>query len=543
MNFNPWKFSLLAALSVSGSVAVLAQNMDNAKESHYAGALRAGPGRANASAASRRKPTTSLGRLYQMRDMSDSAAYYFNQGANDPKSAVSMVAAGRAALVKGNTAAAEAKFDQAVKETKGKDENILTMIAQAYAESDVKNITKAMTYVEAAQKANKNKDTPELMIARGDIYLKTTEGGGNASGSYERALLAEPNSVLANYRKGQLYVRSRNYNEARTAFEKATTLDPNFAPAYRDLAETYYYAGQYPLALQTFQKYVNLAERTPSTNAKYAAFLYLTKKYPETIAEAKKVLAVEPSNIAMNRLLAYSLYENKQNDEAIAAMQKYMSLVPANKLIADDYVYLGKMQVAGGKADEGIASMKKGIAMDPEKAGDLRKDLARAYEAKKDYPAAIGVYREKMAADVKKNGSPELTDQVLLARLYELNDQYARADTLYASVLTARPDYLPGYLMRARVNANLDPNSEKGLAKPFYEQYLQKAGADTASAAGNKDGMLQANKYLGYYYYQKGDKTASLPYWQAALAIDPNDTQAKAAVGNISGGKSARGNK
>jgi len=537
MTFKPWKLSLLAALSVYGSTAV-AQNVQSAQKAIEL--ERYGQARADLL----RQPQSpevnyELGRLYQLRDMPDSAAYYFNKGANDPKSALSMVAAGRAALAQGKTTEAETHFDEAVKKTKSKDGDILTKIAQAYAESDEKNITKALTYVEAAHKANKEKDSPALMVARGDIYLKTAEGGGNASGSYARALLADPNNVQAYYRQGQLNVRARNYNEARTAFEKAISLDANYAPAYRDLAETYYYAGQYDLALKTFQDYLQRAERTPQTNATYAAFLFLTKKYPETVTEARKVLAVDPNNVAMNRLVAYSLYEDKKNDEAMAAMQKYMSLVPANKLIADDYVYLGKMQAAAGKYDEGIASIKKGIEMDPEKAGDLQNDLAQAYLTKKDYPMAVATYRTKIANQIKANGSADLTDQIRLANAYEYNKDYESADSLYAGVLTARPEYAAGYLMRARVNSNLDPNSTEGKAKPHYEKFLELMKASPDDAARYKNEILTANKYLGYYYYQKGDKAASLPYWQAALAIDPNDNQAKTAVSSISGGKTA----
>ena len=533
MNLTSWKLPLLTALSIYSTTAV-AQTVQSAQKEIML--ERYGQARADLLRQQQTPEVTyQLGRLYQMRSMPDSAAYYFNKGASDPKSEMSQVAAGRAALAQGKTAEAETHFDQALKMSKGKDGDLLTKIAQAYAESSEKNITKALTYVEAAAKANKNKDTPDLMIARGDIYLKTAEGGGNASSSYDRALLADPSNVMANYRKGQLYVRSRNYNEARTAFEKAISLDPNFAPAYRDEAEMYYYAGKYDLALTTFQKYVDLSGQSTSTSEKYAAFLFLTKKFPETITEVQKVLAKDPNSIPMNRLLAYSLYENKQNPEAMAAMDKYMKLVPANKLIADDYVYYGKMQVAAGKATEGIASIKKGIAVDPSKAGDAQKDLARAYEAMKDYPMAIATYKGKMAADKKEKGNVELTDKVLLARLYELNNQYQQADTLYASVLTERPEYLPGYLMRARANANLDPNSEKGLAKPYYEKFLEMAKASPDDSTRYQSEMMGAYKYLGYYYYQKGDKKASLPYWQQALAIDPNDTQAKEAVKSLGG--------
>ncbi|WP_045687172.1 tetratricopeptide repeat protein [Hymenobacter sp. AT01-02] len=261
MNLKPWKLTLLAALSVSGTAA-LAQNTTGAQKSidleRYSEARASLLKQGSSSEAS-----YELGRLYQMRDMPDSAAYYFNRIPLNQKDATSLVAAGRAALAQGKTAEAEAQFDNAVKASKGKNAQVYTMIAQAYAESDVKDITKALTYVDAAQKLNKSgKDDPALMIARGDIYLKSETGGGEAMNSYERATLADPNNVKAYVRKGQLNMRARTYNEAKTNFDKAISLDPNYAPAYNALAETYYFAGRYDDALAQFQKYSSLAEKS-----------------------------------------------------------------------------------------------------------------------------------------------------------------------------------------------------------------------------------------------------------------------------------------
>lgn len=533
MNFKPWKLTLLAALSVSGSAA-LAQNVSTAQKAidleRYSEA-RSTLLKQGGSVESNYE----LGRVYQMRDMPDSAAYYFNRIPLNQKDPVTMVAAGRAALAQNKTAEAQIQFDNAVKASKGKDAKVYTMIAQAYAESDIKDITKALTYVDAAQKLNKGKDDPALMIARGDIYLKTEQGGGEAMNSYERATMADPNNVKAYVRKGQLNVRSRSYNEAKANFDKAISLDPNYAPAYNYLAETYYFAGRYDDALAQFQKYSSLAEKSPATDIKNASFLFLTQKYPEALVEIDKALVASPNDLTMNRLRAYSLYETGKNDEAVAAMQKYMQLASANnKVITEDNVYYGKMLIKGGKTAEGAAIIKKAIDADPKKAAELQTELAQAYIAAKDYPKAIATYRNRMKA---MNGG-ELTDKVYLARAYELNSQYAQADSLYNLVITERPTYVPGYQMRARANANIDKDSKQGLAKPYYEKYIEVASG--ADAAKYKSGLVEANKYLAsYYLFTKNDKAASLPYWQQVLAIDPSDEQAKTAVDEITKPKTA----
>ncbi|UOG75452.1 tetratricopeptide repeat protein [Hymenobacter tibetensis] len=522
MNFKPWNISFLVALSVSGTAAY-AQTPQKAIELERYSEAR------SALLKQGQSPEASfeLGRLYQMRDMPDSAAFYFSRVPQDPKNPMTMVAAGRAALAKGNAAEAQAQFDKAVKASKGKDVKVFTMIAQAYGESDIKaDNAKALAYVQAAEKISKGKDDPALMIARGDIYAQSEQGGGEAMNSYERALLADPNSALANYRKGELNVRARNYNDARTSFEKAIAIDPNYAPAYNALAETYFYAGKYDDALATFQKYQGVAEKSPGTDAKYASFLFLTKKYPEALVEVDKVLARNPQDVTMNRLKAYSLFETGKNAEALTSMEAYMKLVPAEKLITEDYVYYGKMLSKAGRAEEGTATIQKAIAKDPKKAAELQNELAQAYMLQKNYPAAIAAYKAKMKADEK----PELTDQIRLAVAYGGNKQYTQADSLYNAVLVARPTYVPGYLMRAKANYALDPDSKQGLAKPHYEKFIELAKADPAKY---KDGLVEANEYLGYYYYAKGEKTTAAPYYEQVLSLDPGNANAQKVIASM----------
>ncbi|WP_044511561.1 tetratricopeptide repeat protein [Hymenobacter sp. DG25B] len=522
MKFKPWKLSLLVALSAT-STAAFAQDIAGAQKAmnleRYSEARRMLAQGQSPEAA------VEMGRLYLLMEKPDSAAYFFNKGVTNAKSPQSMVAAGRAFLAQGKKAEAEIQFDNAVKASKSKDKEILTMIGQAYAESNEKDTKKAIEYLNLATKLNK-KDDPRVMVLLGDLYLKQENGGGDAMNAYERATLADPNYVQAYFRKGQLNVRSRNYNGARDAFQKVISIDPNYAPAYRELGEMYYLIGKYDDALSTFQKYRDMAENTPSTQAKYASFLFLTKKYPEALTEIQKNLQADPKNVTMNRLQAYALYETGQNDKALPAMEAYMKNTPADKIITQDYIYQGKMLAKAGRSEEGIAMIKKAIAADPTQAADLQNDLAQAYIASKNYPMAIATYRAKL-----QDGKGDLTDNVYLARAYEFNKQYAQADSLYGVILTARPTYVPGYLMRARANANLDPDSKQGTAKPYYEKYIEVANANDPSKY--TDGLVEANKYLGYYYYQKGDKAASLPYWQAAKTLAPGDAQATTAINEI----------
>ncbi|SFQ39524.1 tetratricopeptide repeat protein [Hymenobacter arizonensis] len=522
MSFKPWKQPLLVAIAmVAGTTAATAQNVQSAQRAIELG--RYNEARAALRPGSSPEAAYELGRLYAKREMPDSAAFYFNRASGT--SPFGQVAAGRALLAKGEVGPAEAQFDAAVKATKNKDAKLLTMIAQAYGESNIKNTGKVQTYINAAQTLNK-KDEPALMVARGDVYLQSDQGGGEAMSSYDRAINANPSYAQAYYKKGALNVRSRNYNAARESLNKAIELDPSYAPAHRELADMYYYAGQYDLALESFQKYIGLAEKSPATDAQYASFLYLTKKYPESLAEVNKVLQSDPNNLTMNRLRPYLLYETGDFAGAGTAMDTYMKLAPADKIISEDYAYQAKIMSKTGRGPEAIGMIKQIIAKDPSKACDFQNDLASIYANQKDYKGAVSVYKYKLTSC---NG--DLTDQFRLATAYTGNKQFTQADSVYNIILTARPTYAPGYLARAQVNSNLDPEAKKGLAKPYYEKYIELSKAEGADPTKFKEGVVEANGYLGVYNFQKGDKSAALNYFEQVLVLDPGN---KGAANNIS---------
>ena len=510
MSFKPWKPLLLTAI-VLGAGATAATAQDIAAAQKAIELARYNEARSLLRNASSPEANYELGRLYQMRDLNDSAAMYFNKAAGTTP--FGQVAAGRAALVKGQNDAAATSFDAAVKATKSKDAKVLTMIAQAYGESDVKNIDKALTYVNAAQTVNK-KDEPALMVARGQIYLLTDQGGGEAMTSFDRATMADPNYAQAYYEKGVLNVRSRNATDAVKNLEKAIELQPKYAPAYKELAEMYYYAGQYPKALSTFEEFRKVAEPSMNTKIEYASFLYLTKKYPEALVEVNTVLAAEPNNVTMNRLKAYTMYETSDYAGAATAMDNYLRIAPADKIIADDYAYQSRILSKLNKPEESLVAINKAIELAPaSKKPDFEAEKTKIQLKKGDYSSALSALEE-----TARKG--DLADQYRLAAAYASAKQYPRADSVFNIINTAKADYAPAYIARAKVNVYMDPDASKGSAKPYYEKYIELGSADPTKY---KAGLVESYDYLGAYSAQKKDKAAAKENFEKAIAIDPTD--------------------
>jgi tetratricopeptide (TPR) repeat protein len=315
-----------------------------------------------------------------------------------------------------------------------------------------------------------------------------------------------------------LSVRARNFNDAQTNLKKAIELDPSYAPAYRELADMYYYANQPKLAVEYIKKYVGLAEPSPATNSQYAAFLYLSKEYADALTEVNKVLAADPNNLTMNRLKAYLSYETKDYPSAAAAMENYMKIAPANKIIPEDYVYDSKILIATGRAAEGIAKLEKFIQSNPDKACDLQNDLANAYTSVKDCAGAVRAYKKKLT-----NCNGDLADQFRLASAFNCNKQYTQADSTFNIILTAKPTYSPGYLARARTNMSMDPEGKKGLAKPYYDKYIELSQAPDADASKFREGLVEAYGYLGVYNFQAGKKPEAIQNFEKVLELDPGN--------------------
>jgi len=481
-----------------------------------------------------------LGDIYLKTEKLDSAAYYFKQGiAKNDKSSINYVGLGKIEMEKGNKAQAEQQFQQALKGKGKKDAYVLTMIGEAYVDAPnatEQDINQGIDYLKQAIERDKNNAVAHVIL--GDAYLKQKKGG-EAMTAYDRAIQLDDKYALAYLRRGQLYTSSRNYNEAQEALQKAIAIDPNFAPAYRDLGELYYFAGQYDKALSTFKQYVDMAEKTPETRAKYASFLFLTKNYDQALQEIEQVLQIDPNNTVMNRLKAYSYLELGKPEQALQAMESYLQKVDKNKLITEDYEYYGRILSKNNKPGQAVESLNKAIEMDPDRI-ELYQELANAYARAGKYEEAIGVYNKK-----REKLEPSNADFYYMGNIYmQAGDQAAKAgnaqrateyfkkaDETYANVTAKNPTYAYGHLWRAQANANLDPNSEKGLAKQHYEEFTKLASAEPAKY---KAALIEANHYLGAYnYLVAGNRDEAVKHFQAVLQLDPTNEQAKLALSEI----------
>jgi hypothetical protein len=114
-----------------------------------------------------------------------------------------------------------------------------------------------------------------------------------------------------------------------------------------------------------------------------------------------------------------------------------------------------------------------------------------------------------------------------IGKAYYFIQDYQNADTSFGTLITRVPELAVAYFWKARVQANFDPESDSGLARPYYAQFISLSGEDTFKY---KKELIESYSYLGYYNYLINDKDVSRLYWEKVALIDPENVQAKAAL-------------
>lgn len=463
-------------------------------------------------------------------------------------------------------------------------------IAECYTKAPNKDLQEAINLLNKALKEEPN--NPETYILIGDATLEQNPGDASqAITYYKKAYELDKKSSRALLRIGQLYSRARNLSEAVKHYDEAINVDPGFAPAYREKAEAYYKGRQYETAILNYKKYLELNSGSISARVRYASFLFLSKKYNETITEIEEVIKQNSSIPFLCRLLAYSYFELGDNSislgmdklaveqklgkpksinttvtkgrtmeqwvydniylyfengkldsyqtlnsasintsssvgnyaNGLIAMEQFFLKIPDKKVLASDYEYYGKLLSKSGNDSLAIVKLKQAIEKDTGKT-ELWGEIGNMYMKIKKYPETIDAFLKK----VKGGKEIEVNDYYVLGRAYYYSKDCQKADSAFMQIIALRPDIPTGYLWRAKANTCMDPESKNGLAQPFYEEFLSKLKPDEIEK--NKNNVIEANEYLGYYYMLQKDYAKAKCNWQKVKELSPNHEKAKKAL-------------
>ncbi|HEX6891016.1 MAG TPA: tetratricopeptide repeat protein, partial [Chryseolinea sp.] len=331
-----------------------------------------------------------------------------------------------------------------------------------------------------------------------------------------------PKSAEPHYKTGLVYLRSRNLTAAQEALTKAIEIDPGYTLAYKELGELFYQLKQGDKAVSNYEKYLALTGKPAIGTLRYAFFLFMAKDFVRANEAFSGLVKKDDVSPLTLRFYAISLFEVGDYQQSRSMFERYFANAQRDEIEASDYAYFGKLLIRQNEDSLAIENLRRSISLE-KRQPDLLQLLAETYFKIKKYPEAISAYENL----IELRSKPSSQDYYSLGRAYYFNKQFEKADTMFIKLIELQPNMTVGYLWGARAKSNLDPESEQGLARPYYEKLIEKASATPEKS---RNDLLEAYSYLGYYHFLKQENQLSKSDWQKVITLNPEDAKAREAL-------------
>ncbi|HET8829067.1 MAG TPA: hypothetical protein VFM79_06980, partial [Pelobium sp.] len=483
------------------------------------------------------------GDLYLKLNMPDSAKAVFQKGiAADEKGKfkLNQIGLGTVNLFEKNPAAAQANFAKATEDMRRKDFEEFIYIGKAYTYEASRDLTKAFEWFEKAKE--NGEQSAELHIAMGDAY-KAQNKNSEAVAEYQRAMNLKDNLLGVEVNIGEIWTQAFNYQLAETTLKAVIAKDPNYGPAYRALAENYYrWTSAAPArkeefltkAKENYSKYLDLTDRSPDSRYRYLIFLLNAGDYQGLETAATEFInspAYNESYILAKRFKGYATIENNKNQEGIETLNSFIAEVDTSRIIADDYLYLGKAYQAEKQDSLAIINYIKGYELDTTN-NEVLGNIAKTYFTSKQYDKAADYYRK-----LTKFPNASFVDWFYLgysnyfhyANLVnsnstdtvEIKKTLLEADSAFTYV-AEKAKNADAYLYLARVEYYLNPITENDKVKDAFDKFIEITLAKDTLTDANKRNLAEAYSSQGAYYI-KSNKAKSKEYFEKALELTPDN--------------------
>ncbi|HVO75592.1 MAG TPA: tetratricopeptide repeat protein [Ignavibacteriaceae bacterium] len=446
----------------------------------------------------------------------------------NPKQVSAYIALGNIYLTRGNGTDAIKNFQKAIDNDPGNPE-AKTRKAKVYIL--INNFNEAISLLDEAVQGSPDYAPAYYELAELNYSLKDYAKAADYYSSYMKN--SEPTLDMKRRYASILYL-NKEYQKSIDILKDVIKAEPDNPVAVRMFAYSYFKINDINNSKSYFEKLFRLGlpvtEYLPTDYENYSDLLIQTGNDSLAIDILGKLYNKDTTRTDVLGKISVLCYQKRNWDCVVSTLEKKKDKT------AQEYFDLGKAYYFQG--DKAISLMldtlKTLLKLEENQPTEVRTALMH-------YQADISNPDQKMQAESNFNAKMEtilkkapqkrqwasIKDQWWTQARTTVSDDYAQADTAFGTLSSKVPDLAIAYFWKARVKANFDPESEQGLAKPYYEKFLSVSNSDTSKF---RKEVIEAYKYLGYYYFLKNDKQESLEYWRKVLDLDPNDEQAKAAI-------------
>lgn len=353
-----------------------------------------------------------------------------------------------------------------------------------------------------------------------------------AAENYAKYIESSENTIERQKRYAQILYVNKDYQKAIDILKNVITKESDISTSSRIIAYSYLRLDDAENSKMYFEKLFSLkdVELQPADYENYGDLLSKSGNDSLALFYYDKIVSTDKTRKDIFSKISVINFKNKNWAGVVSALES------KGTLTAQEYFDLGKAYMfLGDKAVSDVTeSLNTALTLTDDQKWEVVRPALLYYQAdlrnangdqmKKDealnkvvtsVEASIAKEQKSKWNTFKTNWIDEVKNKIGI--------EYAKADTALTMLSQKVPDLAIAYIWKARVNANFDPESKSGLAKPYYEKFIEKAGADKDKF---KKELIESYQYLGYYYYLQEDNAQSKIYWQEVLNLDPENKQA-----------------
>lgn len=252
-------------------------------------------------------------------------------------------------------------------------------------------------------------DDYEALIAAGWSY-RWLGNLDKAKATFESVAKLQPQSDEPYVGLGSTLLANGKSAESLTAFNRALSLNPRSALAYNGLAYLYAYKKDDGKTEDALKKCLAIQKDFFDSQI-FLANLYLKqKRYEEALKESEKLIQINKNAVGGWNNSGWAYYYMGKYDRAIEAFDRSKQI---NPYLAEPYYAMGLLYARKGDSNQAKKQMKTAIEIAPYYAhtqdlltlikantgwNDLYGTLGWSYYYKRQYPAALKVFKDYLAA-------------------------------------------------------------------------------------------------------------------------------------------------